>query len=216
MTFLFDPAPVASVAVAGRGAFAIRRVFCVGRNYAAHAAEMGNEVDRAAPFYFTKTPMHVMASGGLLAYPPGTAELHHEIELAVALGPDGRMIAAGVALDMTRRDLQAAAKETRRPWDTGKDFEGAAVLAPMSPLEDVGARDIALDVNGGARQRGNTRDMVWPVPALLGHLATLYDLGAGDVILTGTPSGVGAVQPGDRLTGRIDGLEPLTLGIAPR
>lgn len=215
MAFLFDPAPVASVPVTGQGAFPIRRIFCVGRNYAAHAAEMGGDVDPSAPFYFTKTPMHVMASGGVLSYPPGTADLHHEIELAVALGPGGRMLAAGAALDMTRRDLQAASKETRRPWDTAKDFEGAAVLAPMSPTEEVGARDIALDVNGAARQRGNTRDLVWPVPALLAHLATLYVLGAGDVILTGTPSGVGAVGPGDRLVGRIDGLEDLTLEIGP-
>lgn len=214
MRYLFEPSAPVAVPVEGQGALPVRRIFCVGRNYAAHAAEMGAEVDREAPFYFTKTPHHVTIAGGTLAYPPGTRDLHHEVELCVALGRGGVVIAAGVALDMTRRDLQATAKAGRRPWDAAKDFAGSAVLAPMRELEETGARAIALTLNGEIRQSGNTRDLIWSVPALVAHLGGLYALGPGDLILTGTPAGVGPVVPGDRLVGRIDGLPDLTVEIA--
>lgn len=213
MPHLFEPDPIVTVPVDDGDTYPVRRIFCVGRNYAAHAAEMGNEVDREAPFYFTKTPAHVLPSGGTLAYPPGTADLHHEVEMSVALGPGGEVVALGVALDMTRRDLQAQAKEKRRPWSTGKDFEGAAVLAPMVRGTETTGRRITLRVNDEIRQGGSTDDLVWPVPELIAHLGSLYTLGAGDLILTGTPAGVGPVGPGDRLHGRIDGLPDLDLTI---
>ncbi|SPJ22404.1 fumarylacetoacetate hydrolase family protein [Palleronia abyssalis] len=212
MPFLFDPPAPATVTIEGRGDYPIRRIFCVGRNYAEHAAEMGNEVDRAAPFYFTKSPAHAVA-GGDWTYPPGTSDLHHEVELVVALDEGGAVMAAGVGLDMTRRDLQAVAKEKRRPWDVAKDFEGAAILGQFLPLEEIGAHEISLSVNGAVRQSGNTRDLIHDIPALLAHLGTLYDLGAGDLIMTGTPAGVGKVTQGDLLSAQIEGLPPLEVRI---
>lgn len=225
--YLFPPEPPPTLVVEGAaGLYPVRRIFCVGRNYAAHAAEMGNTVDREAPFYFTKSLSAVLASGASLPYPPGTQDLHHEVELAIALGAPlfragrdtaaGAIHAYGVALDMTRRDLQAQAKETRRPWDLSKDFEGSAVFAPMLPADrfgDVGPQEIWLDVNGARRQEAMLSDMIHDVAGIAAHLSGFYHLGPGDVILTGTPAGVGAVGPGDRLEGGIDGLEPVTLTI---
>lgn len=220
---LFDLAPTVTVPVTGETAeYPVRRIFCVGRNYAAHAAEMGNEVDREAPFYFTKTPASVAASDLVLPYPPGTNDLHHEMELALALGGEvfrgaedevlEAVYAYGCALDMTRRDLQAAAKEKRRPWSLAKDFEGSAVLAPMTRAAEFGEiadQRIWLDVNGTRKQDATLSDMIHGVSAILAHLSGFYHLGPGDVILTGTPAGVGAVGPGDRLAGGIDGLTPV-------
>lgn len=228
--YLFPPAPVVSVPVAGTGAaYPIRRIFCVGRNYAAHAAEMGNEVDREAPFYFTKTPASVVMSGAEVAYPPGTEDLHHEMELSFAMGAEvfrgdadtalDAVLAYGCALDMTRRDLQAEAKGKRRPWSLGKDFEGAAVLAPMTraaEVGEIGAQRLWLDVNGARRQEALLSDMIHGVAGIIAHLSRYYHLGPGDLILTGTPAGVGAVGPGDVLTGGIDGLAPVTLTIGPK
>ncbi|MBJ3761864.1 fumarylacetoacetate hydrolase family protein [Maribius pontilimi] len=215
MAYLFDPAPQPVIEVEGQVDLPIHRVFCVGRNYAAHAAEMGNEVDRAAPFYFTKSAHSVTCAGAEVAYPPRTADLHHEVELVVALGAGGQVIAHGVGLDMTRRDLQAVAKDKRRPWDVAKDFEQSAVLAPMRAVsgDALGNAKIALDVNGVARQRGRIADMVWSVDELVGDLSGLYQLRAGDLIMTGTPSGVGPVSRGDRIVARIDGLPELTARI---
>ena len=214
MPYLFDPAPPVTVPVDGAGDYPVRRIFCIGRNYAAHAAEMGSQVDRAAPFFFTKSPCHVAASGEW-AYPPGTSDLHHEIELVVALGSDGEVCAAGAGLDMTRRDLQAAAKERRHPWDVAKDFEGSAILAPMTRAgaEDLGELDVSLTVNDAVRQSGSTRDMIHDIPALLAHLGGLYTLGAGDLVMTGTPAGVAAVEVGDRLTGRVGRFAPLEVKV---
>lgn len=223
--YLFEPAPVVSVPVVGEAAaYPVRRLFCVGRNYAAHAAEMGNAVDREAPFYFTKSPFSVVASGVEVDYPPGTGDLHHEMELSVALGAEvfqadadeaaAAVLGYGCALDMTRRDLQAAAKDTRRPWSLGKDFEGSAVLAAFTRAEAVGAiggQRIWLDVNGARRQEALLSDMIHGVAAIVAHLSGYYHLGPGDVILTGTPAGVGAVGPGDVLDGGIDGLAPVSL-----
>lgn len=224
---MFAAVPPASIAVEGAAQpYPVRRIFCVGRNYAAHAAEMGNVVDREAPFYFTKSPAHLLPSGSVLPYPPGTADLHHEIELVVVLGADlfradraqAEQAVWGIAsgLDMTRRDLQGAAKDQRRPWDTGKDFEGSAVIGPIrqSGCPD-GALSLVLAVNGSERQRAVLADMVHDVPAILAHLSTLYHLGPGDVVMTGTPAGVGPVQPGDVLSGGIEGVAPVTLTIGP-
>ena len=227
---LFPAPDWPSLPVAGSQArFPVRRIFCVGRNYAAHAAEMGNEVDRAAPFYFTKSPLAVVESGATVAYAPGTADLHHEMEFVVALGRPGFRVAAEAAmalvfgyaagLDMTRRDLQAAAKARQRPWDLAKDFEDSAVLAPITPAGNfgvIGDQRIALSVNGAPRQEARLSDMVWSVPELIADLSRFYHLAPGDLIFTGTPAGVGAVGAGDRIRGEIDGLAPvdLTLGAA--
>jgi fumarylpyruvate hydrolase len=224
--FIFAPADQPSLPVAGASArFPVRRIFCVGRNYAAHAAEMGNEVDRAAPFYFTKSADAILQSGQNMPYPQATANLHHEIELVVAIGPSvglsnapaGEVAIFGyaVGLDMTRRDLQAAAKDGRKPWDTSKDFENSAIIGAITPAEGalLDAAHIRLDVNGVTRQQAPLSDMIQSVDAIIAHLSTLYHLRSGDLIMTGTPAGVGAVQRGDTLSGIIDGLESVTTTI---
>ncbi len=230
MDWLFEPVAPRGVPVQGEVAlYPVRRVFCVGRNYAEHAREMGNEVDREAPFYFTKSSLAVVLGDVTVPYPPGTADYHHEMELVVAIGtaafrvPVGQALACvygyAAGLDMTRRDLQAAAKDKRRPWDIGKDFENSAVIgsiSPVSALGEIGPQRIALGVNGVLRQEAVLADMVWSVPEIISHLSTLYHLMPGDLIYTGTPAGVGAVQPGDVIEGQIDGLAPvrLTVGAA--
>jgi len=226
--FLFPPPPPAALPVIGQQArFPVNRIFCVGRNYAAHAAEMGSEVDREAPFYFLKSAHAVRQSGATLPYPPGTCDLHHEIELVVALGAPAFRIGAGQAmaavwgygsgLDMTRRDLQAAAKDKRRPWDLGKNFEGAAVLSALTPARDFApaAQRIHLQVNGTVRQEARISDMVWSIPELIADLSHYYHLAPGDLIMTGTPAGVGAVGAGDRLQGGVEGLAEVVLAIDP-
>jgi fumarylpyruvate hydrolase len=206
----------------------VARIFCVGRNYAEHAAEMGGQVDRSAPFYFTKSPHHLTQSGEVVPYPPGTADYHHEVELVVAIGRPafrvpreaalGVVMGYAVGLDMTRRDLQAVSKEKRQPWDTGKDVEGSAIVGALAlpkgfdPNRDV---DLTLTVNGELRQRGRLSDMVWRVDEIVAHLSTLYHLEPGDLIFTGTPAGVGPVAPGDRLGGRVAGLPDLVAEIGP-
>lgn len=227
-TYVFPPAPQAAVPVRGSSQrYAVSRIFCVGRNYADHAREMGGEVDREAPFYFTKSPAHLTLTGATIPYPPGTADFHHEMEFVVALGAEGFRVAADKAmdlvfgyaagLDMTRRDLQAAAKDKRRPWDTGKDFENAAILAPLTRAAEFGLpgpQAITLLLNGEPVQRSHLSEMVWSVPEIIAHLSTLYHLRPGDLIYTGTPAGVGPVRPGDRLHGEIDGVAPIDLTIA--
>ncbi len=213
--------------VGNERAFPIRRIFCVGRNYVAHAVEMGAEVDREAPFYFTKSAWSFAVSGQEIPYPPGTEDYHHEVELAVAIGADAfratpqqamkAVWGYGCALDMTRRDRQQDGKDKRRPWDLGKDVEGSAVFGALTPVglltTPLKQAQISLSVNGKKRQQALLADMVWPVPELIAHLSQYYHLAAGDLILTGTPAGVGPVVPGDRLHGEIDGLDPLTLTI---
>ncbi|MEO1605630.1 MAG: fumarylacetoacetate hydrolase family protein [Pseudomonadota bacterium] len=212
--------------VDGSGEYPVRRIFCVGRNYAAHAAEMGNEVDREAPFYFTKSPTAAAMSGQTVPYPPGTQNYHHEMELAFAVGAPafrvepkdtGTVIHSYCcALDMTRRDLQQVAKDKRRPWDIAKDVEGSAVFGQLTPAAEVGAigpQRIWLEKNGTVVQDAHLADMIHAVPEMVADLSQYYHLGPGDVILTGTPAGVGPVEAGDVLTGRIDGLEPLLLTI---
>lgn len=229
MTHTLFPLPApALLPVTGTDAmFPVTRIFCVGRNYAEHAKEMGSEVDREAPFYFTKSAAHLAQSGATVPYPPGTADFHHEMEFVVALGapafrvPKDRAMEAvfgyAAGLDMTRRDLQAASKEKRRSWDTGKDFEDAAVIGAITPKATFGVpgpQAIALRVGDRLAQSARLSDMVWSVPEIIAHLSTLYHLVPGDLIMTGTPAGVGPVVAGDRLRGEVEGLEAVTLVVA--
>ena len=213
---VFPPRSTPIIPVQGQAGFPVGRIFCVGRNYADHAAEMGHEVDREAPFYFTKSVHAVLQSGQDMPYPPRTQDLHHEMELVVAIGAEARDVSEenamdvvfgyGCGLDMTRRDLQAAAKEKRRPWDTGKDFDNAAIIAPLTRKadnSDIGGLAITLSVNGVVRQQAKLADMVWSIPEIIADLSSLYTLHPGDLIMTGTPAGVGAVVPGDALRGTI-------------
>ncbi|MCH7342663.1 fumarylacetoacetate hydrolase family protein [Pelomonas sp. CA6] len=226
-SYIFPPAPQASVAVRGQSArYAVSRIFCVGRNYAAHAREMGSDPDREPPFYFTKPASSLAPAGSAIPYAPGTGNLHYEMELVVALGApvfraSAEQAAAAVwgyaaGLDMTRRDLQNAAKANGRPWDLGKAFEHAAVITELVPRSESGelrAGAITLAVNGVEKQRGDLSDMIWSVPELVANLSQYYHLGPGDLIYTGTPEGVGPVQPGDQLLGVIEGLGELRLAI---
>lgn len=206
--------------------YPVGRIFCVGRNYAAHAAEMGAEVDREAPFYFTKSARAVCLSGARIPYPPGSRDVQYEMECVVALGAPASCISVGAApgvifgyacgIDLTRRDLQADAKDKRRPWDLGKDFENAAILGPISRADDVGPlgeRAIRLTRDGILVQEARLSDMIWSVPEVIAHLSRFYHLGPGDLIFTGTPAGVGPVQPGSVLRGEIEGLAPLHVTI---
>lgn len=229
-TPLFDLAAPPLVPVeGGEGGYPVRRIFCVGRNYAAHAAEMGNEVDREAPFYFTKTPHALCLSGATIPYPLETTDCHHEMEFVVALGATAFRVSQaeamaavwgyGCGIDLTRRDLQAQAKDKRRPWDLGKDFENAAVMGALVPKEafgEIADQTIRLSVDGRVRQEARLSEMVWSVPEIIAHLSRFYHLGPGDLIFTGTPAGVGPVVPGNLLRGEIDGLPPviLTIGAA--
>ncbi len=225
--FLFPPVPVASVPVNGEtGLFPVNRIFCVGRNYADHAKEMGVEVDREAPFYFLKPASALVLTGATIAYPPGTANYHYEMEFVVAIGAPAFRISQAEALsvvygyatglDMTRRDLQLQAREKGRPWDIGKAFEQSAIIAPITKASAFGnacAHSITLSQNGALKQNARLSDLVWSVEELISHLSRYYHLAPGDLIYTGTPAGVGAVKPGDTLVGTIDGLEPVTLTI---
>jgi fumarylpyruvate hydrolase len=223
--FVFPPPSPVSAPIRGRAErFPIRRIFCVGRNYEAHAREMGAVADREAPFYFTKASEHYAPSGSTIAYPPGTSNYHFEMELVVAIGTAGFRIPEAQALehvfgyacglDMTRRDLQGAAKEKQRPWDIGKDVEQSAVLGEIAPAAEVGhpARGvIELRVNGQTKQSSDISQLIHNVPAVVAHLSQYYHLQPGDLIYTGTPEGVGAVKPGDRLEGSIEGVG--TIGV---
>jgi len=209
------------IPVEGGGVFPVRRVYCIGRNYAAHAIEMGHDPDREPPFFFQKNPDSLDASGEM-PYPVGTSDLHHEIEMMVALKSGGRDIALedalshvwgyGVALDMTRRDLQGEAKKLGRPWEIGKSFEHSAPISPLLPVSQVGhpsTGEITLHVNGALRQEGDLAQMIWKTPEIIRYLSQYFELAAGDVILTGTPAGVGPVARGDVMEGKVAGLGTL-------
>jgi len=227
---LFAGPRVVTAPVRGRsGLVPIRRIFCVGRNYEAHAREMGVAADREAPFYFTKSAEHCVASGSTVPYPPGTNNYHYELELVVVIGAAAFRIAADRALDavfgyacgldMTRRDLQTAAKDQRRPWDLGKDVEHSAVLSEIAPASEIGhpaAGRIELRVNGEIKQSADISALIHKVPEVIAHLSGFYHLQPGDLIYTGTPEGVGPVKAGDTLAGTIDGVGTiaLTLGAA--
>jgi fumarylpyruvate hydrolase len=212
--------------VAGQaGLFPVRRVYCIGRNYAAHAVEMGHDPDREAPFFFQKNPDNLDASGAF-PYPPHTSDVHHEAELAVFLESGGTNIPVeraldhvygyGLALDMTRRDLQGEMKKAGRPWEIAKAFERSAPVGPVHPVAEVGhpgTGRIALEVNGALRQEGDLGQMIWKVPEMIAFLSEHFELAGGDVILSGTPAGVGSVQRGDTMRVSIDGLGEMTVRV---
>jgi fumarylpyruvate hydrolase len=215
--FVIPPPPVASVPVAGGGAFPVRRIFCVGRNYAEHTREMGGDPDREEPFFFCKPADAVVTGGADMPYPPATSSLHHEMELVVAIGTGGANIAAADALkhvwgyaaglDMTRRDLQNDAKKLGRPWDMGKGFDQSAPIGVIYPVSEVGHVDkgtIQLDVNGKTRQKSDLNALIWSIPETISYLSGLVTLAAGDLIYSGTPEGVAAVGKGDTLQGFVD------------
>ena len=228
--FALSPPPQASLAIAHSDQrFPVRRIFCVGRNYAAHAREMGKDPDREPPFFFTKPADAVVDSGVDLHYPPQTNDLHFEIELVIALGKGGDTIeqddvydhiwGAGVGIDLTRRDLQAVAKEMGRPWDLAKGFDCSAPIAPLSPIANVPSLEkgrIWLAVDGDIKQDADISDMIWSVKEHISILSQSVKLAAGDLIMTGTPAGVGGVRAGQVMSGGVDGLSDIHTAILPR
>lgn len=226
MTDFVIPAPqVPSIAVSGGGEFPVRRVYCIGRNYAAHAIEMGHDPDREPPFFFQKNPDNLDQSGEF-PYPPHSSDVHHEVELVVALKSGGSNIPLdraldhvwgyAVSLDMTRRDLQGEAKKLGRPWEIGKAFERSAPVGRLIPMSRVGHPDhgrIELKVNGVLKQEGDLNQMIWKVPEMISYLSEYFELKAGDVIMSGTPSGVGAVVRGDTMEASIAGLGNLVVKV---
>jgi len=234
-SYLFPPPPPVALPLLGGDAWVpVRRVFCLGRNYADHAREMGNDPSRDPPVVFTKPADAVVPGGGDLPYPPATKEVHPEVELVAAIGAmgdaDGRdldpatalaMVAGyAVGLDITRRDLQAQAKRTGAPWDMAKGFDQSAPVGTLTPAAVLMGTDgpphrgrITLAVNGAPRQQGDLADMIWPLADILAHLSRLVALHPGDLVFTGTPAGVGPVRPGDVLQAEVAGLTPLTVRI---
>ena len=223
MTNVIPAPPQASVEVAGTTErFPVHRIYCVGRNYAAHAREMGMDPEREPPFFFSKPADAIVPNGTAVPYPPRTSNLHHEIELVVAIGTGGRDIPLANALahvygyavgnDLTRRDLQFAAREKGQPWDVAKGFDHSAPITAIRRAAEVGHLErgrIWIEVNGERRQQADLAEMIWNVPEIVAELSTLFELRAGDLVFTGTPAGVGPVKPGDSLVGGIDGLETL-------
>lgn len=228
--FVISPPPQASVAIVDSNhRFPVRRIFCVGRNYAAHAREMGKDPDREPPFFFTKPADAVVDSGVDLIYPPQTDDMHFEIELVIAMAKGGSDIAqddvydhiwgAGVGIDLTRRDLQAIAKKMGRPWDLAKGFDRSAPIAPLSPIADIASLEqgrIWLAVDGDIKQDADIGDMIWSVKEHISILSQSIELAPGDLIMTGTPAGVGAVRAGNVMTGGVDGLNDIKTTIVPR
>lgn len=225
--FVFPPVETPSAAVRGTDArYAVRRIFCVGRNYADHAREMGADPTREPPFYFTKPATALTPSGATVPYPSETKNYHYEMELVIAIGapvfkvtPEASRAAIwgyAAGLDMTRRDLQAAAKAGGKPWDTAKGFDQSAILSDIARVSEVGLLEkgaITLAVNGVEKQHGDLGDMIWSQAEIVSNLSHLYHLHPGDLIYTGTPAGVGAVVPGDVIVGRIEGLGEITLTV---
>lgn len=229
MKLAFEPPAPTIVPTASGEGFPVRRVFCIGRNYAAHAREMGADPDREPPFFFTKWAETVVPSGTSIAYPPETNNYHFEAELVVAIGKGGRNIAVSDALghvygyacglDMTRRDLQFAMRDKGRPWDIGKNVEQAAPLGLIHPAASCPAMDagaITLTKNGEIKQSGDLSDMIWPVADVIAYISRFYRLEPGDLIYTGTPEGVGPVVPGDELKVSIAGLSDLGITIGAK
>jgi fumarylpyruvate hydrolase len=227
MSYVIAAPAAPSVEVKGtRDRFPVRRIFCVGRNYAAHAREMGND-DREPPFFFTKPADAVVANGAAIPYPLRTANFHHEAELVVALGGAGANVPAAkansliygyaVGIDLTRRDLQSDAKDNGRPWDTSKGFDRSAPIAAIRPVAAGGILESAriwLTVNGKTKQDANIADMTWKVPEIIAELSTLFELAPGDLIFTGTPAGVGPLVKGDAVEAGIEGLDTLKVSIS--
>ncbi len=228
--YLFNPPEAQSLPIRGKEErYPINRLFFVGRNYHAHAVEMGRPVDKSAEraFYFTKSPSSLVESGATVPYPPETQNYHYEMELVLAIGKPGFRVPQEKAheliygyatgLDMTRRDLQLVAREKGRPWDSGKDIENGSVCSEIVPMEGVviDSGEIALEVNGVTRQKSDVNKLIWNIRELIADLSLYYHLQPGDLIYTGTPEGVGAVLPGDRITGHVDGVGQLELNIGP-
>jgi fumarylpyruvate hydrolase len=225
-TSLFEPLPPVLAATSTGESFPVRRIFCVGRNYSEHVREMGFDPDREPPFFFTKWAESVVPSGSTIAYPQGTSNFHFEAELVVAIGKGGRNITRDVAnehiygyatgLDMTRRDLQLIARDKGRPWDTGKNVEQSAPLGLIHAASEIGhptSGAITLTVNGETKQSSNIAELIWPVEDVIVFLSALYRLEPGDLIYTGTPAGVGAVVPGDKMIVAIEGLSPTEITV---
>ncbi len=220
--------PQPRIPIAGSGEhFPVRRIYCVGQNYAAHAREMGGNPDREPPFYFMKPADAVVSGGSTIAWPPRTSNLHHEIELVVAIDAGGANIAVddatthvfgyAVGIDLTRRDLQAAAKKAGRPWDTAKGFDQSAPISCIHRSRDIGhprSGRIWLTVNGESRQDSNLDQMIWNVPEAIAELSTYFTLQPGDLLFTGTPEGVGALHPGDRVAGGIENVDEIQVRVA--
>lgn len=229
MSLVFQPTPPVLAPTSSGEQFPVRRVFCVGRNYAAHAREMGRDPDREPPFFFTAWAETVVPDGSTIAYPQKTSNYHYEAELVVAIGRSGRDISVedaldyvwgyAAGLDMTRRDLQLEAREQGRPWDTGKNVEQSS---PLGLIQKAGEGDftpdrgaIRLTQNGDVRQDADLAELIWPVADVIAYLSTLYRIEPGDLIYTGTPAGVGAVVQGDEIVVSIDGLTPLKVTVGP-
>lgn len=230
MTYVFPPAPQATIAVDGTDErLPVRRIFCVGRNYAAHAREMGKDPDRDPPFFFTKPADAVVESGETVAYPPETENFHYEAELVVAIGTGGKNITEADSLshvwgyavgnDLTRRDLQLKAREQGRPWDWGKAFDRSAVIGPVFPVAKVGhpsSGSIKLTVNGAVKQDADLNELIWSVPEIISILSHSIALAPGDLIMTGTPAGVGPLVSGDVCVVSIEGLGSIETPIGPK
>jgi len=225
-SYVMDPPPVITAPVKGSSKlFPVRRVYCIGRNYAAHAIEMGHDPNREPPFFFQKNPDNIDFSG-VFPYPAQTKDVHHEIELVVALSKGGTNIPIdkaldhvwgyAVGLDMTRRDLQGIAKEMGRPWEIGKAFEKSAPMGPLIPASEIGhpaAGQVELKVNGKVKQTGDLNQMIWKVPEMISYLSDYFELAAGDIIMTGTPSGVAAVVAGDSMEASGGGVGTLIVKV---
>jgi fumarylpyruvate hydrolase len=226
--YVIPPPPQAVIAVAGSDKFfPVRRIWCVGRNYVEHIREMGQD-ERAPPFYFAKPADAIVPDGSTVPYPPLTKDMHHEVELVVALKSGGRNIALekaldaifgyGVGIDLTRRDLQIASRDQKRPWEIGKAFDASAPCGPLRPASETGHPQkgrITLKANGQIRQDGDLSQMIWNVPEVIANLSEQVELAAGDIIMTGTPAGVAATVPGDKLECDIEGVGRLTVTIGP-
>lgn len=227
MSYVISPPKQVGVQVRGSDKlFPVHRIYCVGRNYAAHAIEMGHDPNREDPFFFQKNPDNLVLNGGDFPYPPRSADVHHEIEMVVALAKGGADISVaraldhvfgyGVGLDMTRRDLQGEAKKQGRPWEVGKAFEHSAPCGTLAPASEIGHPDhgaIWLKINGETRQEGDLNQLIWKVPEVVSYLSGLFELAPGDLIFSGTPSGVGPVQRGDALHGHVEGIGELKVKV---
>jgi fumarylpyruvate hydrolase len=222
--YLFAPPETISVGIKGESKrFPVRRIYCVGRNYAEHTREMGHDPDRELPFFFNKNPDNLILNNGDFPYPPLTKDVHHEIEMVIAIGTGGvdipqakaldHVYGYALGLDMTRRDLQGEAKKTGRPWEIGKSFEHSAPMGEIVPASVIGHLSkgaITLKVNGTLRQQSDLSQLIWNVPEIIAHLSAIFELKAGDLIMTGTPAGVAAVKPGDVMEGHCEGLGSIT------
>lgn len=226
MQYVISPPPVPTLPVAGSDQqFPVRRIYCIGRNYAEHAIEMGHDPNKEPPFFFQKNPDNIELSGEF-PYPPKSSDVHFEIELVVALKSGGANIPVdqainhvfgyAVGLDMTRRDLQGEAKKLGRPWEIGKAFERSAPCGPLVPADRVGPLTqgaVTLEVNGELRQKGDVNQMIWKIPEMISYLSDYFTLAPGDLIMSGTPAGVGAVNKGDRMRGVVEGVGEITVTV---